>query len=160
MGGALNARDAQTFMISSRPCPAPQACTALKELHLSGPCSPALHDLCFAGQAPKACTALQELLSLGCTPQPCMISALQATPPKPAQHCTIFTLQDCAPKACQARVTHTHTYTHTHDLHSAQPCPPSLSSQGYTDMQDLHSASLCPSGTPSPCSKGPLLHLS
>jgi hypothetical protein len=26
----------------------------------------------------------------------------QATPLKPAQHCTIFTLQGCAPKACQA----------------------------------------------------------
>jgi hypothetical protein len=107
------------------------ACTALQELHLTGQYSPALHNLCFL-----------------------------AMPTKPAQHCTIFTLQDCAPKACQDRDTHTHTHTHTHVLHSARLWAPSLSRQGSIDMQDLHFAGLCPSAMPSPCSKGLLFHLS
>jgi hypothetical protein len=33
---------------------------------------------------------------LGGTPQPSMISALLAMPLKPAQYCTIFTLQSCS----------------------------------------------------------------
>jgi hypothetical protein len=52
-------------------------------------------------------------ISLDHAPQPCTISALPAKPPKPVQHCTIFTLQGRAPKACQAGHTHTHTHTHT-----------------------------------------------
>jgi hypothetical protein len=55
-----------------------------------------------------------ECISLGHPPQPCMISALLAMPPKPAQHCTIFTLQGCAPKACQAGDPHTHHLPRIH----------------------------------------------
>jgi hypothetical protein len=75
-------------------------------------------------------------------------------PPKPAQHCIIFTLQGCAPKACQVRD------RPTYDLCSARPHSPNLSSQGSIDKQVLHFASFHPSGTPSPYSKGLLLHLS
>jgi hypothetical protein len=50
--------------------------------------------------------------------KPYMISALPATCPRPAQPCTIFTPQACAPKACQARD------PHMHDLCSAGLCPP------------------------------------
>jgi hypothetical protein len=81
---------------------------------------------------------------------------LLAKLPRPAQHCTIFTQKGCAPKTCQARDPPTPTQISVLLDHA----PPSLSSQGSIDTQDLHSASLCPSGTPSPCSKGLLLHLS
>jgi hypothetical protein len=71
-------------------------------------CSPALQNLCSVCHAPKISTALQELCFPGLCSPACTISALPATPIKPAQHCTIFTLQRCAPKACQAGHPHTH----------------------------------------------------
>jgi hypothetical protein len=119
---------------------------------------------------------------LGQAPQPCTISALPASLPRPAQLCRSSLWLGCTPQNCtisallaMPQSLHSPAQyslckamplrpakqgTHTHDLHSAGPCPPSLSSQGYTDMQYLHSTALYPSGTPSPCSKGPLLHLS
>jgi hypothetical protein len=102
---------------------APKTCTALQELHLAGSCSPALHDLCFAGHAPKACTSLQELHLAGpCSPalhSPALHNlCFDGHPLKPAQQCTIFTLQGCARKACQARD------PYTHNLHSALMQPP------------------------------------
>jgi hypothetical protein len=102
---------------------------------------------------PRPAKPCRSSILLDHAPQPCMISALPAMSPKPAQHCTIFTLQGCAPKACQAGDPHTH-------LHSAWLHPPSLSSQGSIDTQDLHSTGLHISGMPSLCSKGPLLHVS
>jgi hypothetical protein len=77
-----------------------------------------------------------------------------AVPSRPAQACIISTLQACAPKACQAGD------PHTHNLLSAGQLPQGLLSWGSTDTQDLHSTGLCHSGTPGPCSKGPLFHLS
>jgi hypothetical protein len=146
-------------MISGLPVHAPKACTVLQELCFTGLCPPALHDLCFACHIFKACTDLYDLCSVGTRPQglpswrykPARSQFHWAMPPRPAQPWTIFTPQACAPEACQARD------PQTHDLHSAGPCPPSLSSQGSTGRQDLHSTGLSPS---SPHSKSLLLHLS
>jgi hypothetical protein len=102
VGWTLNARDPQTFTSTDKPRP----------LRPAQPC--------------------RSSISLGRTPQPCTISALLATPPKPAQHCTIFTLQGCAPS-------------------------PSLSKLG---IHRYSGYPLHPSGMPSPCSKSPLLYLS
>jgi hypothetical protein len=46
---------------------------------------------------------------------------------RPAQACTISTLQACAPKACQAGD------QHTHDLCSTRPCP-----QAFASLHDIH----------------------
>jgi hypothetical protein len=153
--------EVQTCMISVRLGHHPKASTSLQELCFTGLHPVALHNLCFGSQAPKACRALQNLCSARPQPQglPCQrYKHVQspycwAMPPKPAQPCTVFTLQACAPKVCQTGD------PHKHDLHSSVLRLPSLSSWGSTDMQNLHSASLCPSGRPNPCFKGLLLHL-
>jgi hypothetical protein len=64
---------------------------------LCRPGSQGLHSPAGALSCWAACPSLQDLCS-----------ALLAMPPKPAQHCTIFSLQGSASKACQARDPHTH----------------------------------------------------
>jgi hypothetical protein len=189
VGRVLKARDPQTFLISARPpapslhspagalfhwahppaldlcfaSHAPRACHAGDtNTHISLPLS---HD-------PKAGTALQDLCSASTRPQGLLRWRYKhaqspfcwATTPMPAQPCKIsagprpqglhspaqYSL--CKPVPLRPAKPGTHTRMISVLL--------DLSSQGSTDTQDLHSASLCPSGTPSPCSKGPLLHLS
>jgi hypothetical protein len=104
------------------------------------------------------------------------------TPSRPAQPCRSSVLLGCGPQPCRPLLClpcpqglhNPEQYslykpvplrpakpgTHTPTISILRPGPPSLSSQGSIHMQDLHSTDLCPSGTPSPCSKGPLLHLS
>jgi hypothetical protein len=146
MGQALKAGDPQTFLISTRPHP-PQSLhsPAGAPSHWATPPT-GLQDLCFAGHAPKAChtgdTNMHDLHSTGPRPQglhsPAQYSLHKPVPLRPAKPgthtCMISVLLDCAPQ--------------------------SLSSQGSTDTQDLHSTGLCPIGTPSPGTKGLLLHLS
>jgi hypothetical protein len=126
----LKAGYPQTFTIATRPCPSPQACTAL-------------HYLCSAGPHPKACCArdtnTHDLHST--RPQPQGLHN-----PTGAPFCWAVAptaLQDLcfaghAPKACRAlQDLHSagtcpqacHTWdTNTHDLHSAGPAPQSLHS--------------------------------
>jgi hypothetical protein len=139
---ATTSRPAQPCQISVLPAHTPRP--AIPEIQTS-------MISILLGHTNKPCTALQDLCSA--RPHPQVLPHLRykhtrspfrwAMPPRPAQPCTIFTPQACAPKACQAGG------PHKHDLHSDGLCPPSLSSQGSTDMQDLHSNSLHPSGTPS-----------
>jgi hypothetical protein len=107
---ACQAGDPQTFTISTRPHP--QACTGLNDLCFAGTAHQAchawdthMHDLRSAGAGPsrpaQACTSS---VSLGCTTQACMISAVLGH----------------AHKACHTKG------THTHYLHSTGLCPPGL----------------------------------
>jgi hypothetical protein len=115
------------------------------------------------GWALQACTSLYDLCCA--RPHPQVLPRLRYThsrslflhamSSRPTHTCTMSTPQACALKACQPRD------PQTHKLQSAGPLyPPGLSSWGFTDTQDLHSAGPRPSGTPGPCSKGPLFHLS
>jgi hypothetical protein len=98
----MSSRPAQPCMSSIPLGLAPQACTAL-------------HNLCFASHAHQ---------SLLCGKYKHALSPFRwAVPSRPAQICTIFTLQACAPKACQAGDPPP-PLTHTHNLHSAGPHPP------------------------------------
>jgi hypothetical protein len=93
----MSSRPAQPCMSSIPLGLAPQACTAL-------------HNLCFASHAHQ---------SLLCGKYKHALSPFRwAVPSRPAQICTIFTLQACAPKPCQAGD------LHMHNLHSAGPGPP------------------------------------
>jgi hypothetical protein len=52
---------------------------------------------------------------------------LPAIPPKPARHCTIFTLQGCAPKACQAGdPPHTHPWSLFCSTATPKPVKPGI----------------------------------
>jgi hypothetical protein len=125
---AIPPRPTQPYKISALLGHASKTCstgdTNMHDLHSAGPCPQGLHSpvqslLCWATPLRPAAWRYKQ----ACSP------FHLAMPPRPAQPCTIFTPQACAPKACQAGD------PHTHDSFSAGPCPPSLSSWGSTDIR-------------------------
>jgi hypothetical protein len=103
------APEIKTPTISALPGHYTKAGTVLQELLFAGPQPPALQDLCCAGPCPQG-------LPLG-RYKHSQSPFRWATPARPTQLYTIFTLQACAPKACQAGD------PHMHNLHSAGPSP-------------------------------------
>jgi hypothetical protein len=126
-------RDPQTFTISTRPCTPRLAQHCRSSISLGHTPQPCMISA-LPARIPRPAELCRSSIWLGHAPQPCTISALSATPQNLC--CTIFTLKCCDPKACHSRD------PHTYGLHSARPCPPSLSRQGSKDLQVLHSAGL------------------
>jgi hypothetical protein len=120
MGGALKARDPQTFTNSTRPCPTPGLHSAAgAPIHWDTPPSPAQSLLCWP--CPQGLHSPARLLLCRYTPPRPSAPEIQvhtspfcrATTPRLAQPCKISALLGHARKACTA----------LHNIHSQSLCP-------------------------------------